>query len=86
VSVACISVVAVRRTAFDQIGLFDVSFALASDGDWLVRARRAGVMLAVIPELVCRYRIHERNASHDIARMQHELLRAVRGARASELP
>lgn len=55
-----------RRWAFDRIGVFDPAFAMGSDSDWFFRARDAGLLMAVIPELLLYRRIHAGNQSHDI--------------------
>lgn len=55
----------VRRSTFDEIGVFDESFAIGSDADWLVRARDLGVQLTSVDATVLDKRIHYGNLSHD---------------------
>lgn len=53
----------VRRTLFDTLGVFDDRFNVGSDADWLVRARDAGVPVAIVAEVVLEKRIHRANLS-----------------------
>lgn len=39
-----------RRDLFERIGLFDTSFTIAMDYEWLLRAKRAGARLVAVPE------------------------------------
>lgn len=68
-----------RRSAFDEVGLFDSSYWSASDTAWLVRAARMGQRIEMFPEMLYEKRVHSGNES---ARIDHrlELLRAMRGA------
>lgn len=53
----------VRRTTFDELGIFDTRFQIGSDADWLVRARDAGIPAAIVPEIVLDKRVHTNNLS-----------------------
>jgi glycosyltransferase involved in cell wall biosynthesis len=75
------SALAIRRAILARIGMFDPTYTLGSDMEWLIRARRYGVELHVLSELVCHYRIHAANASRDLSGSQRDLLRALRAAR-----
>jgi glycosyltransferase involved in cell wall biosynthesis len=77
----CPGTLVVRRDVFEEVGPFDERFRVFSDGEWLVRARRAGYRGLILDDVVLRYRIHERNQSHDRARHKAEVLRALRPAR-----
>jgi glycosyltransferase involved in cell wall biosynthesis len=68
----------VRREVFDLVGVFTSGRGLASDFEWFARARRVGVQLSVLPEVLLLRRLHSRNASNDSGRQQRALLRAVR--------
>jgi glycosyltransferase involved in cell wall biosynthesis len=68
----------VRRAAWEQVGPFDERYVAADDADWLLRAYDAGAAVALHPEVVLEYRIHEGNASHRRDVVRGELLRAVR--------
>jgi glycosyltransferase involved in cell wall biosynthesis len=68
-----------RRTLFDAVGAFDTRLAIASDIDWFARVKDAGQTLGVLPRLVVRKRVHDRNLSvADLASTNRELLEALR--------
>jgi glycosyltransferase involved in cell wall biosynthesis len=77
----CPGTLVVSREVFEEVGPFDEDFRVFSDGEWLVRARRAGYRGLVLDDVVLRYRIHEANQSHDRVRHKAEVLRALRPAR-----
>ena len=52
-----------RRT-FEQIGTFDESYRWGNDADWFLRAREARIPMAMVPEALVLYRIHEGNESN----------------------
>jgi glycosyltransferase involved in cell wall biosynthesis len=55
----------VRRSVFDRVGPFDPVIGVLPDLDWVARARAAGVRVDRLPDALVRYRVHERNSSHD---------------------
>jgi glycosyltransferase involved in cell wall biosynthesis len=71
----------VRREAFETVGGFDETKSGVDDFDWLVRARHAGIGVAVWPEVLVRRRLHRGNESHDVARMRAGLFQALRDVR-----
>ncbi len=70
------SALLVRRAAFAEIGPFDERYRYSDDADWFLRAKDAGVPMAIVPEPLVFKRIHTTNLSHTPA-MAHETLRAV---------
>ena len=74
----CPSTLMLRREAFAAVGEFDTDYTAFSDGDWFVRARRAGVENVVLDDVTVRYRIHGRNQSNDRNTFVHEVLRSLR--------
>ena len=68
----------VRRTAFDRVGVFDPTLPGAEDADWLYRARRAGLGIAVLDEILMTRRIHADNLSHDEALVRESLFQSIR--------
>lgn len=80
VPVSCSSLVA-RRSAIERVGGFDETFEFGEDQDWLIRAREAGVEIAVLPEVVLRRRIHDANMSHDNRESSRWILRSIKGHR-----
>ena len=55
------SAMLIRRASFERIGAFDEDRSTATDTDWLLRAREAGLRAAMLPHIVYRRRIHTTN-------------------------
>lgn len=70
----------VRREVFNQIGDFDPSYSIADDADWFIRAKDAGIPMAILPETLHHKRIHDSNLS-SMARLG--LLEVVRALKTS---
>lgn len=70
----------VRRRAFDAVGPFAEGEPIASDSDWLMRARSRGVRELLLPDVLLERRIHATNQSANVAAGHLELLRAARRA------
>lgn len=50
-----------RREMFERVGPCNESLRVASDVDWFVRAREAGLAFEVLPEVLVRRRLHHGN-------------------------
>ncbi len=50
-----------RRSLFDRVGGFNEGLRCGSDTDWFLRARDAGAVEEVLPELLTRRRLHAGN-------------------------
>jgi glycosyltransferase involved in cell wall biosynthesis len=68
----------VRRMVFDQIGAFDAAYAISSDSDWFARAKDAGILMAILPQILLYRRIHSGNLSCEVQQIQAELLELLR--------
>jgi glycosyltransferase involved in cell wall biosynthesis len=71
----------VRRSAFDQVGLFDESLRIASDIEWFRKARDMGIASLSMPEVLLQRRIHGNNLSYrppDPGLLNRELLSLLR--------
>ncbi len=66
------------RGAVDRVGSFDTRYAIASDTDWILRARDAGIVLDTALEVCMRYRMHDDNGSRDQERLDAEVRAAYR--------
>ena len=55
------SAMLIRRVAFDRVGVFDEDRSTSPDIDWLLRAKEAGLRVAMVPHVVYRRRIHTTN-------------------------
>ena len=78
----------VWRRAFETVGPFSSGEPIASDSDWLMRARSLGLVERLLPNVLLERRIHAANQSANVATGHLQLLRAVRRAalRASGRP
>jgi glycosyltransferase involved in cell wall biosynthesis len=77
-----------RRT-FEQIGAFDESLRWGNDADWFLRAREAQIPIAMVPEPLVIYRIHEGNESgrgHPVLQEAFKVFRASIKRRQAEAP
>jgi GT2 family glycosyltransferase len=73
------SALLVRRDIFAQVGSFDERYRYSDDTDWFLRAKDAGIPMAMVPEALVYKRIHCTNLSHTPA-MTQETLRAFRSS------
>jgi glycosyltransferase involved in cell wall biosynthesis len=76
---AFMSALAIRRTAFAQVGEFDTSYRYGQDTDWMMRAQTAGLRRATLPQALVRRRIHGGNLS-EVERHATAMLRVARAA------
>ena len=67
-----------RRSVFDRVGLFDETYALGEDSDWLFRVWDAGLSVVVLDDVLLRRRIHGHNLTYDTLGSQRALLRALK--------
>lgn len=69
-----------RRAIFKQIGGFDASYRVASDFEWIIRAKDAGVTMTIVPEIVLHRRIHSSNMSYQIPARRANLLKMFKAS------
>ncbi len=69
-----------RRRVFDAVGLYDPRTPPGESADWFARARDAGVPMAILPQVLLEKRIHDHNQSHDVDRVRHAVLTALRAS------
>ena len=74
------SALLVRREVFLAVGPYDEAHPISSDADWFLRAKDAGVRMAVVPEVLLERRIHRANQSSRALQATQELLLAVRSS------
>lgn len=58
------SVMLARRSLFDEVGFFEEQWEISSDIEWFRRVADAGVLHAVLPEVLLWRRIHDTNLSY----------------------
>ena len=68
---------AIRRAAFDRVGLFDTELLLSEDVDWLMRANEAGVVIDVVHEPVIVRRIHGANLTYDTVGLRRAMFEVL---------
>ncbi len=76
----------IRRSTLVSIGLFDEGYRIGSDSEWLIRARDAGVPMAVVDDVVIEKRIHDTNLSSAPASTDELLLMLGRSVRRRRAP
>jgi glycosyltransferase involved in cell wall biosynthesis len=69
-----------RREVFKAAGMFDRSYAHAADFDWFIRAKEAGLRMAICPEVLLHRRIHGSNLSLRTQAKTSKFMRAVRAS------
>lgn len=81
----CCSAMLIRKEAWRRVGGFAPALRLGDFLDWYARACDAGLDHALLPEVVCRRRLHERNMGRtlkasrgDYARVLHAILQRRR--------
>jgi GT2 family glycosyltransferase len=50
-----------KKSAFDNIGLFDEDLMCGDSYDWILRAQKAGLAIKRIDNILCLRRIHDTN-------------------------
>lgn len=61
------SMVTIRRTCLDRVGLFDPTLRISADWDLFVRIALHGYRFQCVPEALVRYRMHQHNITRDFA-------------------
>jgi glycosyltransferase involved in cell wall biosynthesis len=69
---------AIRRSAFDRVGLLDETLAYGEDVDWFMRMRERGVAALVHRETVQLCRRHERNMTNETGLTNSYFARALK--------
>ncbi|MFC1791690.1 glycosyltransferase family A protein [Gemmatimonadota bacterium] len=69
------SAIVVKKDAFGRVGPYGTHWKVGQELDWFIRAREAGLMEAVIPEVLVRRRLHGNNTDllnrhHGVERVQ----------------
>ena len=57
------STLVARRRAFEVVGRFDDSLLHGETHEWILRARHCGCTVDILPDVLCRRRLHQRNMS-----------------------
>lgn len=78
-----LSALVVRKSVLDKIGTFDPRFRIGSDTDWLIRAKEAGIRMAILPDVLVQRRIHDSNLCYGYEKPGARLLMWKKLCRAS---
>jgi len=70
----------VRKTIFEQTGVFDSSYRNGSDAEWLFRAKDLGIAAGILPEVLLYKRIHGSNQSHETEMSKAEIFQALKAS------
>lgn len=70
-----------KKSVFDQVGLFDEELILGQDTDWFLRAREKNKMIAVSRDLVLFYRKHPGNRTNDRVKAKFYLFKVLKKAK-----
>lgn len=70
----------VSRATFDRVGGFDPDFRVGEGAEWFARAKDAGVLKAILPEVLLLRRAHPANQTNDLARIRSGVLRALKAS------
>lgn len=68
----------VRKSLFEDIGVFDQSLTTGEDVDWFCRAKDYGIPMEVIPRVLVHKRIHDHNLSLNTDQNDKNLLTIVK--------
>lgn len=69
-----------RASAFERVGLFDTDLEVGEDNDWFLRAREAGLVEHVVPELLLRRRRHLDSLTRSDPASREALLRNMKAS------
>jgi glycosyltransferase involved in cell wall biosynthesis len=67
-----------RRSAFDRVGTFDESLRVGEFVDWLARAQEAGLVSAMVPQVMLHRRLHDGNLGRGNAGGRLDYVRVVK--------
>jgi glycosyltransferase involved in cell wall biosynthesis len=86
----------IRREVFARVGPIAAEYRIGHDTDWFLRAREAGIAIAVLDEDVLDYRLHDANMTRDAGATIGDLATALKrsldrrrgqhGGTAADLP
>lgn len=81
-----------RRAVFDRIGMWGEDWKIASDIDWFLKLKDAGLKVGVVPELLLEKRVHGGNLSyttasdriypHEVLKLLHQSMLRKRSSKA----
>ena len=74
------STLVARRDVFTQVGLYNTSYKTGESADWFARAKDAGILIEILPDILLHKRVHESNLSHHIDDTRTNMLKILRAS------
>jgi hypothetical protein len=74
------SVMLVRQSVFEKAGYWNPDFRYGETGEWLTRAKEAGIRYAILPETLLRTRVHDRNLTYHLDEVRSGILSALKAS------
>lgn len=68
----------IRKSVFEDVGLFDETMRYSEDVDWFMRAREAGAAIVTIDAVTLFYRQHEQNMTRGKSTSELNVLKALK--------
>ena len=68
----------IKKSVFDQVGLFDESLKISEDQDWFLRIREANIKTKILEQTVLSYRVHDSNLTKDLIFQDTDLLKVLK--------
>lgn len=74
------STLVARADVFEKVGHYNPRYMTAESLDWFVRVREAGIRVDVLPDVLLRKRVHDRNLTGHMADTRTNVLGALRAS------
>ncbi|NQT91768.1 MAG: glycosyltransferase family 2 protein [Lentisphaerae bacterium] len=74
------SALVARAEVFEKVGHYNAQYMTAESLDWFVRVREAGIRVDVLPDILLRKRVHDRNLTRHMADTRTNVLGALRAS------
>jgi len=74
------SALVARKSVFNKVGLYDLSYRYGESAEWLTRAKDAGVRKAILPETLLLLRVHDQNLTYHLDEMRSNILKALKAS------
>jgi len=69
-----------RRSAFETVGEFNTAVRYGDGTEWFLRAAECGVAMEILPDVLVRRRLHDRNLSRAIVASRDDYLKVVKSS------
>jgi glycosyltransferase involved in cell wall biosynthesis len=69
-----------RRGAFETVGEFDIALRHGDGTEWFLRAAEWGVAMEILPDVLVRRRLHDRNLSRALGAGRDDYLKIIKSS------